>query len=306
MKPICILGGGGFVGSHLAARLTEVELRIVSRRPERHAGLRVLPHVKLVQADVHQPEALTTVLDGCGAVINLIGILNETGTDGSGFRQAHETLAANLVNACARAGVTRVVQMSALHADLQGRSHYLRSKGAAEHILATTPGLQTTCLRPSVIFGRDDSFFNRFAGLLRMTPPYAPIPVPCPHAQFAPVWVDDVASAIIAVLRDPTTVGRALPLCGPKIYSHLALWRYTAQRIGARATLVPLNPAFSRLLAHTGDWVGRLSPLDKPFSLDNYHSLQTDSVCMDNAFPGLDITPRALEIVVPQYLGAPH
>jgi len=308
MKRICILGGSGFVGSHLVARMGEYAVRIVTRRPEAHRALRVLPHVTLVQADIHNIEQLTTAIADSDVLINLVGILNESGTDGEGFRRAHVRLAENLVTACKTNGIGRLLQMSALHADAgKGRSHYLRTKGEAEYILGMADHLTVRFFQPSVIFGQGDSFFNRFAAILRMTPRGGMIPVPCANTQFAPVWVEDVVSVILKTLETSTNTNAFYPLCGPKVYSHHQLWRYTAECLGLQRGFIPLNDTFSRFMAKSGDWAGYLLP-EKPFSTDNYLSLQNDSVCVHNAFAALGINPTPLEVVVPHYLalGSQH
>ncbi|MEO5703230.1 MAG: complex I NDUFA9 subunit family protein, partial [Gammaproteobacteria bacterium] len=187
---VCLLGGTGFVGHHLIRQLTEsgYRLRILTRRRERNRDLLVLPNVDLVEADIQDEQVLTRQFMGCDAVINLVGILNEKGSNGSGFRRAHVELPRKILQACLASGVTRVLHMSALNADAdKGSSHYLRSKGAGEDLLHSMQGLRVTSFRPSVIFGPGDSFFNRFATLLKLSPLF--FPLACPNARFAPVYV---------------------------------------------------------------------------------------------------------------------
>lgn len=302
MKRIGILGGTGFVGSHLVARMPNYDVRVVTRRPEDHRDLKVLPFVKMIQADIHDPAQLTAALAGCDTVINLVGILNENGNNGDGFRRAHVQLAQNLVTACKDNGIRRVLQMSALHADAgKGRSHYLRTKGEAEYILNMADNVDTTFFQPSVIFGRGDSFFNRFAGLIKLAPI---IPVPCPNAQFSPVWVEDVVTAFLHVLEKPATTGRFFQLCGPKTYTHHQLWNYTADCLGVNRSFWSLNDFLSKWMAKSGDFAGKILP-EKPFSTDNYLSLQSDSTCTQDHFAEMGITPRSIEVIVPQYLADP-
>ncbi|MGI8740884.1 MAG: complex I NDUFA9 subunit family protein [Gammaproteobacteria bacterium] len=292
---ICVLGGTGFVGRHLVSRLAERQLRVkvLTRRPERHRGLLVLPTIRLIEADVHDPTQLRRHFQGCDTVINLVGILNERGHDGAGFQRAHVELARAVITACRRAGVRRLLQMSALGADAAtGPSFYSRSKGAAEDFVHARPGehLSVTSFRPSVIFGPDDSFINRFAGLLRFSPV---LPLACPNARFAPVYVGDVVDAFEAALRDRTTFGRRIDLCGPHNYTLLEVVRYIARVMDVRRLIIGLPARLSRAQANLLEYVP-----GKPFSLDNYRSLTRDSVCV-----GAERCPTSLESVVPGYLG---
>jgi len=292
---ICVLGGTGFVGRHLVSRLAERRLRVkvLTRRPERHRGLLVLPTIRLVEADVHDLTQLNRHFQGCDTVINLVGILNERGHDGAGFQRAHVELAHAIIAACRQTGVRRLLQMSALGADAAtGPSFYSRSKGAAEDFVHASAGehLNVTSFRPSVIFGPDDSFINRFAGLLRFSPL---LPLACPNARFAPVYVGDVVDAFESALRDRSTFGKRIDLCGPRNYTLAELVRYIARVMGIRRLVIGLPPRLSKAQARALEYVP-----GKPFSLDNYHSLTRDSVCV-----GGERCPTSLESVVPGYIG---
>ena len=300
IKRIAVLGGAGFVGRSLCNRLSKegYALRVLTRNREyNRENLILLPRLDLVQTDAHNPERLRQNLAGCEAVINLIGILNEKGNDGAGFLRAHVKLAENLIQACRANGVRRVLQMSALNADaINGASHYLKSKGRAEDLLhAGGAGLRVTSFRPSVIFGPNDSFFNRFARLLRLAPVF--FPLACHNARFAPVYVLDVVEMMTRSLKDPDSYDRKYQLCGPKRYTLRELVEYTAKVIGVRRRIIPLNDRLSRLQAAVFDFVP-----GKPFSTDNYLSAQTDSVCEANDLARYAIEPAALESVVPGYL----
>jgi NADH dehydrogenase len=302
IRQVCILGGTGFVGRTLANRLTRdgYRLRVLTRDRERNRDLLLLPTLQLVQADVHDPAQLAHHLEGCEAAINLVGILNERGRDGSGFQHAHVELAEKLVDACRQAGVRRLLHMSALNADAQnGPSHYLGTKGEAEDIVHLAEQLAVTSFRPSVIFGPGDGFFNRFARLLRRVP--LVFPLACPGARFAPVYVVDVAEAFARALKDPHTYGRRLNLCGPREYTLREIVEYTAHCLGLRRRIIPLPDHLSRMQAAVFDFVP-----GKPFSTDNYRSTLVDSVCGCNDLPALDITPTPVEAVVPGYLAHRH
>ncbi|MGH8565419.1 MAG: complex I NDUFA9 subunit family protein [Gammaproteobacteria bacterium] len=300
IKAIAILGGTGFVGRHLTNRLTKERypLKVLTRRRERHRDLLVIPTLDLVEADVHDPAVLQRELRGCGTVVNLIGILNERGDDGSGFREVHVELCRKLIAACRANDIPRLLHMSALNADARsGPSHYQRTKGEAEDLVhAAGEDLRVTSFRPSVIFGPDDDFFNRFAGLLRFAP--LVFPLACPNARFAPVFVGDVVEAMALCLTAPPAYGRRYDLCGPKSYTLAELVTYTARCLKLRRYVLPLNARLSLLQAQVLERVP-----GKPLSLDNYRSLQIDSVCgAENGLLCLGITPTAVESVVPGYL----
>lgn len=295
----CLLGGTGFVGSRLAARLSRQgwRLRIPTRRSRPPETLRVLPGVRLFSADVHDPESLHRLLLGCDAVVNCVGILNERRRrDGSEFEQAHVQLVAKLLDAAGQAGVGKLVQISALQADAeQAPSHYLRSKGRAEQLIRTQAGpLRWTIFQPSVIFGPGDSFLNRFAPLLRYFPV---LPLARAGALFAPVHVDDVVSAIDRALVDPATDGQTYQLCGPDTFSLRSILGLLANAMDRRCLILGLP-----------DWLARLQALvlerlpGQLFTLDNFRSLSLPSVCSRDGLGALGISPRSL----PAYLTATY
>lgn len=298
VRKICILGGTGFVGQSLVHQLLSggYQLRVLARHRERHREFLVLPAVSLVEADIFNAAELSRQFEGCDAVINLVGILNEKGRKGDGFRRAHVDLPRIILDACRSAGVTRLLHMSALNADAQnGKSHYLRSKGEGEDLVHAAEDMQVTSFRPSVIFGPGDSFLNRFAALLKLSP--LAFPLACPEARFAPVYVRDVSHCFHHALTRPDTFNQRYDLCGPHIYSLRQLVEFTAAVTGTRRKIIALNDKLSRLQAKVLERVP-----GKPFSLDNYHSLQTDSVCRGE-FPSLfNIKPASIEAIVPAYL----
>jgi len=307
IKKICILGGTGFVGRTLANRLIDrgYSLRILTRdREANKANLILLPATDLVETNIHDPVSLKQQLAGCDAVVNLVGILNERSGNGSGFHAVHVALTEKVIEACRANGIRRLLHMSALNADaVNGTSHYLRTKGKAEDYAHAAKDLRVTSYRPSVIFGDGDSFFNRFAGLLRLSP--GVFPLACPGARFAPVYVGDVAEAMCETIRNPDYYGRRLELCGPETYTLQDLVRYTADCTGKRRLIIPMPDFLSRLQGAFFDFAGfffHALGMEKPFSTDNYLSTKTDSVCSCNHLPGLGIRPLALEAVVPKYL----
>lgn len=302
-KIICIIGGTGFVGHHLINRLTHdgYTVRVPTRRRERHRDLLVNPRVQLIEANVYEPAVLRKLFADCTAVVNLVGILNEHGHHelGLGFDRAHIELPREIVEAMRASKVKRLLHMSALNAyPREEHSHYLRTKGLGEDLVhaAAAHGLQVTSFRPSVIFGPGDSFFNRFATLLRLAP--GVFPLACANSRFAPVYVGDVAAAMVHALEHADSIGKHYDLCGPEVYTLAELVDYTARQIGVRRRIWRLGDPLSRLQARLLEFVP-----GKPFSRDNYWSLQKDSVCTQNSLSVLGITPTAIAAVVPGYLG---
>lgn len=297
IKPtICVLGGTGFVGRHLAAHLSEERypVRIPSRRVVRHADLRVLTGVELVNANVHEPAELRRVLSGCSAVVNLVAILNEEKR--GQFESVHVRLVERLIEACRETGVRRLLHVSALNADAAAKSGYQRTKAEGEQRVMAATDLDVTVFRPSLIFGPDDHLFHRFKHLLRMSPGF--FPLACPDARFAPVFVGDVVRAIHVALEDTDTIGQRFDLCGPRVYTMRQIVSYTADTLGIRRRIIGLGDGLSRLQARI---MGVLP--GKPFTWDNYLSLKSGGVCT-SPFPEIfGIRPTSVESVVPIYLG---
>ena len=296
IQTIGVLGGTGFLGKHLVTHLANSgrRIRVLTRHRERHRELIVMPNVELVEADIRAQQVLEAQFSGQDAVINMVGILNGSEQE---FRAVHAELPRRVVDACQQAGVHRLLHMSALNADaVNGPSLYLRSKGEGEQaaLRASAQGIDVTCFRPSIIFGPDDSFFNRFAGLLKLSPL---LPLACPNTRFAPVYAGDVAHAFALSLEDPTTFGKALELCGPRSYTLRELVEYTARLIGRKRLILGLSDTLSRLQARVFEHVP-----GKPFTLDNYQSMQVDSVCGSDGLGALGITPHSIEAIMPLHL----
>jgi NADH dehydrogenase len=293
--PILVLGGSGFVGRHVVARLVAAGNRVVAptRSRERARHLILLPTVDVIECDVHDPTTLAHLVRGASAAINLVGILNES--QRGDFERVHVELPRKLIAACRGAAVPRLLHISALNADAQGPSRYLRSKGEAEALVGES-GLQWTIFQPSIIVGREDSFLNLFAKLQRLLPVIA---LACADARFQPVAVADVATAIIRALADDATQGQRYPLCGPKIYTLRQLVAYVGELTGYRRPIVALGPGLSKLQAAV---LERLP--GKLMSRDNLASMQRDNVCDCSFPPRLGGPPTALEAVAPTYLAA--
>ncbi len=288
------IGGSGFLGHHVARAFSRAghDNRILTRQPARRGEFRLVPGVDVAGADVYDVESLARQLEGADAVVSMAGILNEKGRNGAGFRRVHVELVEGIVTACRQAGVGRVLHVSALGAG-QGESHYQRTKGEAEALLHDS-GLDVTVFQPSVVFGNGDSFFNRFAQLLRIAPA---LPLACPSSRLQPVWARDVAAAMVQSLERDDATGATWQLAGPRVYTLKELVQWTAQTLGLKRAVIGLPDGVSRLQAALMDFVP-----GKPFSTDNYRSLQVDNVAGDNAFPRLGIRPASIEAVVPGYL----
>jgi NADH dehydrogenase len=295
IKNTVVLGGSGFVGSAIVAKLVSAgyQVTVLSRRLDHAKHLSLLPGVTLKVCNVFDAQALRTALHGADAVINLLGILHQSAK--ASFTQVHEHLPMQLAKLCQDLGIKRLLHMSSLCAATDAPSLYLRSKGEAEVALAGyAPGLAITVFRPSIIFGRADQFINLFAGLIKHLPLVVLVK---PNAKFQPVWVEDVASCFVASLNEPASFGLSYDLVGPKVYTFRALLKAIMQTLGVHKPILGLNDALSYAQAFLMECL----PI-KLMSRDNIRSMQQDSVS-DQAFPEwLDLRPSALETVMPQYL----
>ena len=291
---VVVLGGSGFVGRHLAAALPAASWRafVVTRSRARARHLLLLPTVEVIEADPQDGAAMTRLFRGADAVINLVGIVNERAPRMT-FDRVHVELVRTAVAACRSANVTRLLHMSALNADRAGPSRYLRSKGEAEEIVMGS-GLAWTIFRPSIIFGREDSFLNMFARLMHHLPVIA---LAAPNARFQPVFVTDVADCFVRALGDDETIGKRFNLCGPKIYTLKNLVEYVGEVTGLRRPVIPVGPALSKLSARV------LELLPGPLmTRDNLASMQKDTVCNGALPPPFDFAPAELESIAPMYL----
>lgn len=270
---ICVLGGGGFVGSHLVSLLAARGHRVTvaTRRRARIKHLLVLPGVEVVEADIHDPATLQSLFTGMDAVVNLVGILHETRP--GGFQHAHVELPRKVVEACAARGVRRLLHMSALGADPAAKSRYQQSKRAGETLILAARDVATTVIRPSVIFGPGDSFLTLFAGLLQLAPI---VPLAGAAARFQPVFVGDVARAFATALELPETFGQRYDLCGPTVYTLAELVKLTANTLGLRRRIQPLGATASYWFARLME----LKPGTKIMTRDNYYAMLTDNVCL--------------------------
>ncbi|MBN2690277.1 MAG: complex I NDUFA9 subunit family protein [Burkholderiaceae bacterium] len=307
---ILVIGGSGFIGSRLvnALSLGNHFVTVPTRRRQRARHLVQLPLVDVVEADVQDDAALARLVAGRDAVVNLVGILHgKRGQPyGPDFARAHVELPRRIAAACAQHGVRRLVHMSALGADVNGPSMYLRSKGDGEAALKAQAGLDLTLFRPSVVFGPGDNFLNTFASLQRVFPV---VPLAGAKTRFAPVYVGDVVTAFVSSLVGPQardTTRQTYELCGPNAYTLAELVRLSGQwaRVGGGCgrTILPLPDALGRLQA----LLMELAPGEPLMSRDNLDSMKVDSVCSGAApgfVPALGVPhPESLEAIAPTYL----
>ena len=297
---VFVLGGSGFVGGHLIRRLSTAghDITVGTRYAQDARHLSIVPRTTIKQCNPHDLESLTLALEGHDVAINLVGILNERGFGGKGFRRVHVELVERMIIACEAARVRRFLQMSSLNAG-RGESHYLRSRGEAESLVRTaveSGHLQATIFQPSTIFGPDDSFLNRFATLLKLSPV---LPLARPNARFAPVYVGDVAEAFVRDLEDPDSDGKVYPLCGAEVWSLKELVEWVRDQLGLRRMVIGLPDFLGRLQGMAFDLVP-----GKPFSSDNYKSLKIDSVCTDNGLIDLGIEPWGMSQLAPTWLNS--
>jgi uncharacterized protein YbjT (DUF2867 family) len=293
---IVVTGGTGFVGRSVCERLVERDAgsRIVVPTRQRAQGraLQMLPGVEVQPCDVHDPRALAAVFEGADALIHLVAILHGRPAD---FDRVHVDLPRKLAAACRAAGVRRVIHVSALGVAVDAPSAYLRSKAAGEAVWRDS-GLDVTVLRPSVIFGAEDRSTNLFALLQRLFPL---LPLAGAEARFQPVWVGDVASAIVAALDRPDLAGAVVECAGPEVLSLREIVQRIGRLSGHPRPVIGLPEALGRLQAA----LMGLLPGEPLMSADNLLSMRVPNVA-SGAHPGLaslGIRPLGLDAMAAHF-----
>lgn len=298
-QTITIFGGSGFIGRYIVPRLAERgwTVRVAVRNPDQAAFLKPAGNVGQVvpvACNLRDEASVRAAVQGADAAVNLVGILFESGRQT--FADVQYEGAKRAAEAAAAAGITRYLHVSAIGADPASESAYARSKAAAEEaVRAAIPS--ASILRPSIVFGAEDGFFNRFAAMACMSP-MLPL-VGGGHTRFQPVYVCDVADAAVTCLTDPACAGKTYELGGPKVYSFKELLKLMLHTIRRRRLLVPLPFAIAdiqgRVLEHLPE---------PPLTSDQVKLLRKDNVVSEGALTlaDLGIEPHSVEIVIPTYL----
>ncbi len=297
---VLVLGGSGFVGRQVCEQLARLgwHITVPTRRAVNAARVQSLPGLTVIEANVHHEADLARLMPGHDAVVNLVAVLH--GSE-ERFESVHVDLPGKIASAMKKAGVQRLVQISALGADPQGPSIYQRSKARGETVLHNA-GLQLTVLRPSVIFGAEDKFLNLFADLQAVAPF---MPLAGSGTRFAPVWVGDVARAVVVCLQKPDTVGQTYELCGPDVMTLGELVQRAGQWAG-------VNEGRGRPVIGLPMWVGwlqaaamELAPGEPLMSRDNLASMKVDNIATGQlpGLPALGISAASAAGVAPTYLG---
>jgi len=299
-----VFGASGFIGRHVVRRLAAAGygVRAAGQDPESALFLKPMGDVGQVvpwPADVARADTVAGAVQGADVVVNLVGILYERGR--ATFQKIHAEGAGNVAKAAAAAGVARLVHVSALGADAESPAKYARSKAAGEAaVKAAFP--KATILRPSIVFGPEDDFFNRFASMARLSPVLPVIGAASAKdggPKFQPVYVGDVADAVMAALSDPKAPGQVFELGGPTVYSFRELMQLVMAQTGRKRCLLPLPYWAAEIQAAV---LGLLPT--PPLTSDQVQLLRRDNVVGDKAktLKNLGITPRAAEAILPTYL----
>lgn len=299
LKVVTIFGGSGFLGRHVVKRLAKRgwRVRIATRNPSDALFLKTagaVGQIVPVFANVRDDHSVAAAVAGADIVINMVGILYESGRQT--FKAVHEEAAGRIARAAREAGAERMIQISAIGAAPESRSHYARTKAAGERaVLDAFP--DATILRPSIVFGPDDGFFNLFASMSRISP-FLPL-MGGGRTRFQPVYVGDVADAMLACLDRPASKGKTYELGGPAVYSFRQLMELLLQTIGRNRALVSIPWPIAGLQATF------LGLLPKPLlTRDQLAQLKTDNVVSEGALTlaDLDVSPTAVELILPTYL----
>ncbi|WP_424814480.1 complex I NDUFA9 subunit family protein [Roseococcus sp. YIM B11640] len=294
-KVATVFGGSGFIGRHVVQRLAREDwvVRVATRDPLGAHGMHTMGRVGQIAglaADVTDEAAVARAVEGAGVVVNCVGILHGK------FDAVQGEGPARIGRLSQAAGVERVVHISAIGADAASPSAYARSKAAGEAgLLAAFP--RATILRPSIVFGEADHFFNRFAQIAMVSPI---MPVIHGETRFQPVYVGDVAQAVTVALHDPATEGQVYELGGPKIWTFRELLQFILKETGRQRRMVNIPHGIAAIQAS----LAQLLP-NPPLTRDQLILLSKDNVVASGAqgFEALGIAPGAVEALVPSYLG---
>jgi NADH dehydrogenase len=297
-ESIAVIGGSGFIGTHLANALVAAgkRVRVATRRRSHASHITMLP-LDVIEVDPFDSLQLARFIEGADAVVNLVGTLHggRGRPYGPEFAKLHVELPSKIAAACEGKGVHRLIHLSAINADSNGPSMYLRSKADGEKAALAAARLATTIFRPSVVFGPEDRFLNTFAALARVFPV---LPLAKPDAKFQPVYVGDVVAAIVGTLDLDAAHGRIYELGGPTVYTLEAIVRMCAEMIGRRPRIVRLPDALAYMQAMTFETM----PGEPLITRDNLDSMSLDAVLHAPLADELNIAPVAIEAIAPTYL----
>jgi uncharacterized protein YbjT (DUF2867 family) len=304
---VTVFGGSGFIGAQVVRALAQtgsrgggLRVRVAVRNVGRGYKLRMLGDVgqiEVVQANIRNPASIARALDGAEAVVNLVAVPYEKGRQR--FQSLHVMGAQNIAEAAHARQITNFVQMSALGADPNSPAKFARTKAEGEAAVRKIIP-EATVIRPSVVFGQEDHFFNRFAALAAMAPAL-PL-IGGGHTRFQPVYVGDVAAAIARCVRDPATRGQTYELGGPAVYEFRELMQIILHETGRRRLLVPLPWGVSRLIGRISELAAFLIP--PQITVDQVELLKSDNVVSAGALglTDLGVQPTAIEPIIPSYL----
>lgn len=307
-KLAVVFGGSGFVGRNVVRELAKRgwRVRAAVRRPHHAQFLRpmgAVGQIQLFQANVRHRPSVDRAIEGADAVINLVGILHQEGAQS--FSRVQSFGAAAIAEAAARQGVKSFIHVSAIGADAESDSLYARSKGEAERaVREAVPS--ATILRPSVVFGPEDKFFNKFASLMTMVPAFLPLPLLFGGGatKFQPVYVDDVADAVCAALEKKEAAGRTYELGGPRVYTFRQLLEFVLAETGHHRILLPVPFALGPAFGFAGELIGAVPFFAPPITRDQIKLLKRNNIVGEgaNTLADLGIEPRTVEAIVPGYL----
>jgi len=295
IKQIGVVGGAGFVGSSIVSKLDAAgyQVKVLTRHRERAKHLILLPNVQVKTCDIRDDKALSDSLRSCDVVINLVGILHQSRSNT--FDAAHHQLPKRLAAICHALDIDRLIHMSALGASEQAPSDYLRSKAKGEVALSQFKGnVNMTTFKPSVIFGRGDSFISLFANLIKFLPV---IFLAKPDAKFQPIWVEDVASVVVNSIHNLDTYAKSYDLVGPKVYSLRELVQKTMTVMGKKRPIIGLSDKLSYAQA----WFMELMPI-KLMTRDNVRSMEVDNVSSSPMAKEIALSLTPLNVVMPEYI----
>ena len=298
LSPVTVFGGVGFVGRYIVKELAEAgaAVRVAVRHPERGLFLKSMGEVgqiSLVRANILDEASVVAAVSGVAAVVNTVGILFERGRQR--FDDIHSEGAKTIAVAARASGVERIIHISAIGADGRSPARYARSKAAGEAAMREK-FRDTIIIRPSVVFGAEDDFFNRFAFLARVFPV---MPLLAGKTKFQPIYVSDLAKAVVAALNNSDLVGDTFEIGGPQVYQFREMMELIFEQVGRKRILLPLPIALVAPLAAVLEWLPK-----PPITRDQLCFLRCDNVVGTNVktISDLGIQATPLEVVLPTYL----